>query len=409
MRALLVGMTLLAIAAAPARAAEQPLTLEQAVRVALANNAHLRAAAQQAEAARLDVQGAQTLPPLDVVANPTLVGESKDALTITQTLSGWGQLQAQRAIAERQAELAGFTASQRAQQLRQQVSLAYVELQAAQANEGLQRQNLALARRFLTGARAQYVAGNVPQANIIRAEIEVASAEQALGQAVMTRQTQQSVLARWLASPASGARPVATALGHTPAFGPLDRYIAEGLADRPELRQAAVAIASGQAGVELLRAQWWPTFSASGWVDNQWAPLNNLGAAVTVEVLPWNYQRLPYQLEAAESRVRAAEGTLAGWKQQIGIEIQSAYQAWALARQAATAIETGVLARSEKLLELAQEGFRLGANDYLVVIDAQRTLLGARQNYLQALRNENVAAANLRLAVGMPAGEDPHR
>jgi outer membrane protein TolC len=59
------------------------------------------------------------------------------------------------------------------------------------------------------------------------------------------------------------------------------------------------------------------------------------------------------------------------------------------------------LNQSQRLAEMAQKGYKTGANSYLEVIEAQRTLRAVRTEYYTALADHSKAIAELEWAAAV--------
>ena len=61
-----------------------------------------------------------------------------------------------------------------------------------------------------------------------------------------------------------------------------------------------------------------------------------------------------------------------------------------------------ILVRSQETLELARESYRVGKSTILPVLESQRSLLAARRDHTQRLRQAATALSDLELATGVP-------
>lgn len=373
--------------------AASQLSLLDAIRLAIAARPSVAAARIHAEATMANAGGTAGFPGPEVTLHPSLVGPQKDVVGISQSLTEIGRQQTRRTIADRQAEQAALELWRQQQEVAHQTSLAYVALQAAQQTVSVQKANVQLSARFLEVARAQYRAGNVPHTNILRAEIELANAQQALGQAQSSQALQQETLEAWIAQ----ASPSVPPLSHV-RIDPIRED--EAVDNRPEVRLAEEQVEIAKTEYALQQSERWPDFSLEGFVDDPRDLANNTGLAVSLRFSPWTYTTLGERIRSAQLNASAAERSAAEQKLRAQLEIRSAYRRYQQARQASETIERKALRQTETLYALAQEGFRLGANGYLDVLDAQRALLSARLNHIQALLDENSAAADYLLATG---------
>ena len=92
--------------------------------------------------------------------------------------------------------------------------------------------------------------------------------------------------------------------------------------------------------------------------------------------------------QAAQTRLSVAQG------------VENAYVGLTQAEQAVVLYEQGVLPQTEDLLNRVTQGFALGANTILDIIDAQQTYRSVRNSYYAAIGSYDQAVDQLNQAVG---------
>ena len=82
--------------------------------------------------------------------------------------------------------------------------------------------------------------------------------------------------------------------------------------------------------------------------------------------------------------------------------LNTTYQSLAAANIEVTTLKTQVLPGAQSAFEATSKGYRLGKFGFLEVLDAQRTLFGAKAQYLRALSDYHKAVAEVERLIGEP-------
>ena len=107
----------------------------------------------------------------------------------------------------------------------------------------------------------------------------------------------------------------------------------------------------------------------------------NLGAALAWT--PLDFGRVRSRIAASEARQQAA---LATWEQTVALaieETESALSAYTRSAQQTARLESAAR-YAEEAARLARVRFEAGASDFLTVLDAERSVLAARDALVQA-------------------------
>lgn len=82
--------------------------------------------------------------------------------------------------------------------------------------------------------------------------------------------------------------------------------------------------------------------------------------------------------------------------------LNSAYQSLAAVQAEVTTLRQEVLPGAQSAFEAVSRGYRLGKFGFLDVLEAQRTLFGAKAQYLRALASYHQAVAEVERLIGEP-------
>ena len=101
-----------------------------------------------------------------------------------------------------------------------------------------------------------------------------------------------------------------------------------------------------------------------------------------------------YNLARAEEEQKAAE-------LRAGLSLGETYQKLGMAHNAVSMLKDLVLPDAEKAFKAAESGYQHGRNDYLDVLDAQRTLFEARIRHLDAAAGFHFAMIEIHRLIGV--------
>jgi cobalt-zinc-cadmium efflux system outer membrane protein len=111
---------------------------------------------------------------------------------------------------------------------------------------------------------------------------------------------------------------------------------------------------------------------------------------------------------AAQRQADKAHAELAAAAVRLESELALAIQDLRAARQALDTLRGDILPAAQQASEAVRKGFEFGKHNFIDVLDAQRTLLQARAQYLSALSDGHRAAAAIERILGHTAPNNEH-
>ena len=203
------GVLLSSLLWSPVHAQEQSLTRDEAVRLALAQNPEVKAAHQAWEGAQARARQAGALPDpefeLEYEELPGFgdVGDFGERnIGVVQRIESPLKWWHRRKAGKQQAQATRLLALETTRQdVRLRVSVAFDRIVLHQNILQHTRKNLALARDILRKARIRLQAGDVPQLEVMRAEVEAGRATNQVTAAQNNLSAAQAVLNTLLARP----------------------------------------------------------------------------------------------------------------------------------------------------------------------------------------------------------------
>jgi cobalt-zinc-cadmium efflux system outer membrane protein len=399
------------LAQTPATNDNQPLRLsrQQAIEEALARNPALAASRQQVEQARAQVviAGALADPTFtaDVVGqthvlNPRSGNASDQGVGVTIPFPGKTGLR--RDVATSALRAAEFSLTQLRQQIASQAVQAYDAILVAQRHRDDLQQSKELASEFVQKTKARFAAGTVPRVDVVKAEVDLAQAENDLIANERAIATARASLNRILGRLGGAALEITDALEVPSPLASVEALEKLAESSRPELQSLAAQRLGAQTATRLAREFWAPDVNL-GLTRN--APD---GAAPTYTTLVsfgfplffWQHQR--GEVAAARHREQELAADVSDLQAQVSLDVRGAFANASTALRQAIFIRDALLPEAREVYRVASVSYGLGGSSALELLDAKRTLLDAEKQYADALGAANDARAALELAVGAP-------
>ncbi|WP_020168076.1 MULTISPECIES: TolC family protein [Methylotenera] len=172
------------------------------------------------------------------------------------------------------------------------------------------------------------------------------------------------------------------------------------LDNAPAVKLANIEIDSRSALTKVERSKGTPNITISaGVVNNQeLGGINQalLGLSIPIPV----FDRNQGNLQEAVSRQYKAQDELVALKNQLEANLSGQYERLNAARQAAESLKVDILPSAQSAFDAANKGFNAGKFNFLDVLDAQRTLVQAKSQYINSLLDAHEAVAEIERILG---------
>ncbi len=439
MRPAAIALLLLASAAraqAPAPATGSParrvLTLEEAVRTAMASQPQLRQARASAEAAsaRADEARSPLLPQLfgsasylrttanftprpgSSPSNATGGGSSwattnywSYGATLSQLIWDFGQTPGRWRAAEASADSQRESERATLQQIVLGARTAYFGARAARDLVGVARENLANQEAHLRQIQGFVEVGTRPEIDLAQARTDRANAQVQLISAENGYETAKAQL-----NQAMGVEgPTDYEIGDEtlpPVEGedqPLDPLLAEALRVRPELAALDRQVKAQEATLGAARGGYFPILGVSTGISEGGPALDstvwNWNATATLTWYLFQGGLTRAQTQEAQANLDGAAAQLTSQRQQVRLEVEQARLA-VRAAKAALGAAGEALVNARERLRLAEGRYQAGSGSVIELGDAQVALTTASAQRVQADYNVASARAQLLKALG---------
>ncbi len=366
-------------------ASAQTLTLESALQNAFAGNPDLAAAQWEIDIAQGGRQQAGLIP------NPVASWDAEDTrrstrtttVKLSQTLELGGKRGARIEVASRAQDAAAQELEQRRNLLRAEVIDGFYGALWAQERLELSQRSMALAERGLVIANGRVTAGKASPVEATRAQVEVSQIRLERSRAEIGVSDAYRRLAAITGSATIGFERVEAGAVNTPALPSATQLLAR-LESTAELRLAQLQIQQRDAGLGLEKAQRIPDLDVS--IGSQYDAsvrerVNLVGVSMPIPL----FNRNQGNVLAASRRADQARDLRNATELRLRTETRQALDLWATANSEVRAFNQVILPAAQSAVDSATRGFEMGKFNFLDVLDAQRTLIAARTQYLAAL------------------------
>lgn len=405
-----------------------PLSLDEAIRVSLANNLNIFTAASQDKKAKKRVRETQTgfLPRFGATANYTYTGNVATVnlggptgqsialgthrnygadVSVTEPIDTSGSLSATLGIARAQQDAQDWALDSARRQVILSTASAFLQVLRSQGQLSVANEELRDSQAHVDLAQKYLRAGTIARYDLLTAQTSLSSIQQQFfsartnyNDAVAGLNNAMGISQETVIQPANPRDPGTT----IPQFAP---SLAAALKNRPELRQIDANVQTALQSARLAASGTLPTLgvqanyvyngvvSGFGGLKSNWT----LGLVGSWDPFDWGatQQRRGQALEDAQTtrylRLQAEQG--------IEYQVRQSINQIADALDRRAAAEAAVVQAREQL-RLANLRYQTGAGTNTEVVDAEASLAQASLNASNALYDQYAADANYQRATG---------
>lgn len=379
-------ISILALLTSPLFAATaQMLTMDQALETAFANNPDLAAAQWETGIAQGERQQAGLIP------NPEVSWEAEDTrrnsrtttVMINQPIELGGKRGARIEVASRAQDAAGIELERKRNVLRADVIQAFYSSSTAQQRLLLSRQSLELAERGLRVAQGRIKSGKSSPVEGTRAEVQLSEVRLELRRAERDEASAYQRLAQVMGAPLPAFVSVGDP-GRSMPTVPDSSLLLNRIGETAELRLAKLQIDQREASLGLEKAQRIPDLTVSigsQYDERERERVNVVGLSMPIPL----FNRNQGNVLAAARRTDQARDLRNASELRLRTDIQTTLDQWMTANTEVASFNQTILPAAQSAVDTATRGFEMGKFNFLDVLDAQRTLISARTQYIQAI------------------------
>lgn len=314
-----------------------------------------------------------------------------------------GKLGLSSRIAGQSTAMAQASADERWWEVRSRAALAFFELYRVDRQLDVMRETLGLLQDFQRVAGAMYAAGTGHQSDVLRANVEVARTDAEIQRMQAMRTAAAARLNAVMDRPADTPVPRPT----LPSL-PLDLPSAQQLRDRadrsrPLLARSRLGLEQAETRESLAGKQIWPDFTLGVQYGQRNSPTGTqhmASAMVGFSVPVFAGKRQLRARDEAAALEEMATAQLADTRAQIDARLTELVAELERTRTLVRLYRAEVLPQAGANVQSAFSSYRVGAVDFMTLVDAQMTTNRYRQEYYALLADYGRSLADLEMTIG---------
>lgn len=400
----------------PARGAEAPLSLGEAVALALSNSPELAVERQQIDVAKGELTKARVYPLNPVLeVNPAYgsgklrdfdktVGTNAFDVTVSQTLQIKGQwgLRIERAKAD--LDRTRWTVRDAERRIRADATRVFNEVLIAQERVKFFGEIVALNQELFNISQQLFEAGAVPRLDALRAGVELRRALNDRTAEQRNLDAARKELNLLMGQPSDFVPQAIGPLLYTPSETDLERLKRTAMESRPDLKAVRAGLQSVERELAIARAErFFPEVALSVGYSNDLAIDGRdqrvlFGVAIPLPLLNRRQGEIETALGARSQQMAAAAFVAA----RIDKEVAQAYERFVASQRIVEEFVKKIVPQQEENFRLLREGYEAGQFRLTDVLLGQREFIEGRLRYLDAAAQFNLFAVELERAIGAP-------
>ena len=333
-------------------------------------------------------------------------------LQVMQMVPLGGKLGLAGRVAGAQADATGERLRDIVWELRSQTAMAFYDLYATDGELGVARQTLRLLQDIARTAESMYRVGEGRQADVLRAQVEIAKMAEDTLRMQATRQTMVSRL-NTLLDRRSDEQVTGALRPRFPDSLPnrtwLDSIAAN---DRPMIRAGVQEVRAAEASATLAKKEIIPDLQIGVQYGQRGATMvgadgmtsrttERMGSLMIGASIPLFARDRQYQMRTEANAMKAmADAELTAMRAETRGKIGEAYTGLTRARDLTRLYRTTVLPQAEATVSSALSSYRVGKVDFMTLLDDQMTVTKYRRELFELEADEGKAWAELEMLIG---------
>lgn len=286
---------------------------------------------------------------------------------------------------------------------RARAAMAFYDAYAAGAQLAIARDTKKIVQDIAKISQTMYSVGDAKQADVLRAQVEVARMTEDITRMESMRTSMTAKLAAILNLPTDSAPMVARLPALPDTLPPLESLLADADRNRPMISAGEQNLRAAESGVKLARKEVWPDLQVGvqyGWRagDMGTERMGSLMLGATIPVYARSRQ-LKMRDEANAMRAMAA-ADLAAMRADTRGRIAGLYADFTRSRNLRQLYVTTVLPQAEGTVTASFAAYRAGSIDFMTLLDNQMVLNRYRQEVITLESDQGKAIAEIEMLLG---------
>jgi outer membrane protein, heavy metal efflux system len=383
--------------------------LQSLITEAMKNNPEIRAALAQVDVMRARVSQAGTLddPELKFMREGMPDFKYSEAmfsrLELMQMIPFPTKLGTQKNLAEIQRRSSQSDQLEKVNEVLAKLKFTYVELWFIQQNIALAQENSRLMKQFLSAAQTKYTTGQVPQQDILKAQIEIAMIG---NEQISLRQKElsmKSMLMSLLNRDSKDTISVAMMPSEVSFVVNLDTLLSFALHNRPMIIKDSLMIDESKTMLSMAKQEYLPDFKFG--IERMTEPMGpftgwSVSAGITIPFSPWTLGKANARVDEANAAIIKSNASYSATRNMVASNIKDLYYKVSGAKQQLDIYNSAILPQAKQSVQASLTAYQTGTTDFLMLIDAYRTLVNISKEYFMTRMQFEQTVAELEREVG---------
>jgi cobalt-zinc-cadmium efflux system outer membrane protein len=384
--------------------AQSLLTQEQAIEIALEQNPDLKPLAHYLDGIRTSILQARSFPKtsidFDFDQQAEFFHSDEIYYGFSQEVEFPTRLGLRSKLAAKEVNTAEIDFEQNRWELLISVKKIYQRLAFMQHSVDIARENLSIAERLADMAEQKYKLGSVGKLDVLRSNVEKASAADNLLNLESEEQSTKLYLNYLL-----GREPETALRTTTLQQG---RVISEDLANLTALalksRRELQAIRSRRSAAEiqrsLARSEFYPDFTFGFSRHRVAGEPSSWDVTASINIPLFGRGAINGRVAETKAIARGLDSEETAALVRIELEVRTAYAAADKLAERVNKYRSDILAQAEEAFRIAQASYREGEIESLELLESQRTLQEVKRGFAETVFAYNIALIDLEHALG---------
>jgi outer membrane protein, heavy metal efflux system len=390
--------------------AQPPMQLDSLIAEAMKNNPEIRAALAQVDVmqARVSQAGALDDPELKFMQEGMPDFKFNEAMysriELMQMIPFPTKLGTQKDLADIQKRSSQSDQLEKVNEVLAKLKSTYVELWFIQQNIALTQENSRLMKQFLSVAQTKYTTGQVRQQDILKAQIEIAMIG---NEQISLKQKELSMKAMLMSLLNRNSNDTLTAavMPEKITFAlNLDSILSFALHNRPIITKDSLMIDESKTMLSMAKQEYLPDFKFG--IERMTEPMGSftgwsVSAGITFPFAPWTLGKASARVDEADAAIIKSNASYTATRNMVASNVKDLYYKASGAKKQLDIYDLEILPQAKQSVQASLTAYQTGTTDFLMLIDAYRTLVNLSKEYFMTRMQFEQTIAELEREVGI--------
>jgi outer membrane protein TolC len=279
----------------------------------------------------------------------------------------------------------------------------YAELWFIQQNIELANENSQLMKQFLSVAQIKYTTGQVPQQDILKAQIEITMIDNGLISLRQQELSMKAMLMSLLNRDSRDTITTATMPAEVSFMFNLDSLLNYALNNRPMIVGDSLMVDENRTMLTMAKQEYLPDFKFG--IERITEPMGpfkgwSISAGITIPFAPWTLGKAGARIDEANASIIRSNASYTSARNMVISSVKDLYFKAQSLNQQLDLYKSSILPQANQSVKSSLTSYQTGTTDFLILIDAYRTLVNLSKEYYMTRMQFEQNLAELEHEIG---------